>query len=804
MTSYPLIETMKTPITAASAAFSAALLWCAPVLAQEVVRPPEKAMDDRSNFVTYDIRAVLDNEAKYLRGSETITWTNRSGETTKDLWFHAYLNAFSNNRSTHLIESGGKLRDTKVSNEWGWQWVRELKVDGESVIESFRYRLPDTQPSPDGNYVQNDDRTVFSVDLPKPVKSGETITIELEWESQLPRVRRRTGYKGDFYLNAHWYPKLGVLEGGEWNCHEFHRSTEFYADFGYYRVTLDLPREYLGEDGVLRVGGSGVASPTYEEKGQDRIEVYYEAPSQEDRATEDHLGHMPMIHNFTWTADPKFVVKEHTFTWKEWAEKHPEEVEIARAAFGPEVELELRDVNVKLLIQPERVEQAERHIRATEAALFFYGLWFGEYPYEEVTVIDPAWGGRAAGGMEYPTIFTCGTKLGTTPDMYVPESVTVHEAGHQFWYGLVGNNEFEAAWLDEGFNSYTDSEVLWREYGPQRRTTEYSRIFVDGRRMTGLPAGGKFGDWALARRWEIEGYPALKPMRSSGFLNLWRDQPWLTFQRAYDDPRWSDRGSFLRQPAGDPVDKHAWVYRDGLSYRSNSYPRPAVLLRTLKGLVGNDVFLRGMRHYSKVWRNRHPYTDDFFAAFQEGAGVDCQWFLEDAFRSVKQTDWGVTVSQSRASKPAGWFQEGNGPFKELAAGEEPESNTVYAGGQGEESAPEEGGETSPPWEVSILLSQKGEFCIPLPWEITYEDGTVERGVWTRAQQLKDNWFRMSFESETKVASVVLDPDSNYWIDTDMSDNQWYAEADEVTALRWSERVLSQWEHMLLWYMSVGG
>jgi len=799
---------MKSFLSAPTIALLAALSWIVPAQAQEVVRPPEEAQDDRSNFVTYDIRAELDNEAKYLRGSETITWTNRSGASATELWFHAYLNAFSNNRSTHLIESGGKLRDTKVSDEWGWQWVREVRVDGVNVTDTFQYRAPDAPPSVVGGYVQNDDRTVFSVDLPEMVESGETVTIELIWESQLPRVRRRTGYKGDFYLNAQWFPKLGVLEGGTWNCHEFHRSTEFYSDFGYYRVTLDLPAEYRDGD-KLKVGGSGLMDLEFQQKGRDRIEVSFEAPSLKDRSTEDHLGHMPMVHDFTWTADPKYVVYNDTFTFAEWAEKHPQEVEIARAAFGPDVEIELRDVEVTLLIQPERVEQAERHVRATEAALFFYGLWFGEYPYEHITVVDPAWGGRAAGGMEYPTIFTCGTKLGTTPDMYVPESVTVHEAGHQFWYGLVGNNEFEAAWMDEGFNSYTDSEVLWREYGPQRKTTEYSRIAVDGRRMTGVPAGGEFANWALAKHWEIDGYPALKPMRPSGFLDFWRDQPWLTFQRAFDDPRWSDRGSFLRQPAGDPVDKHAWVYRDGATYRSNSYPRTAVLLRTLKGLVGNEAFLRGMRHYAKTWRNRHPYPDDFFAAFQQGAGVDCQWFLEDAFRSVKQTDWGVTVSQSRAAKPAGWFQEGNGPFKEFANGDEAtEGDVVHAGEaeeqEGDDAAEDEEEEEKPPWEVSILLTQKEEFCIPLSWLITYADGSTQAQEWTRAQQLEQNWYRMSFESDKKVASVVLDPDSNYWIDTDMSDNQWHAKKDEVTALRWSERVLSQWEHTLLWYMSVGG
>ena len=787
------------------ASFASSPLW------QDKVKPPEEALDDRSNFVTYDIRAALDDDAKYLRGSETITWMNRSGEAATELWFHTYLNAFSNNRSTHLIESGGMLRDTKVKDEWGWQWVRELRVNGEDVMPSFRYRSPDTGTSQSTGYVQNDDRSVFSVDLPKKVKSGETITIDLIWESQLPRVRRRTGHKDDFYLNAQWFPKLGVLEGDTWNCHEFHRSTEFYSDYGYYKVTLDLPAKYRGEDGELRVGGTGrLTDLEVQEKGRDRIEVYFEAPSKSDRIKEDHLGHMPMVHDFTWTADPDYVVHKDTFRYSEWAEEFPEEVEIAREAFGEDVELELRDVDVTLFIQPERREQADRHVRATEAALFFYGLWFGEYPYEHVTVIDPAWGARGAGGMEYPTLFTCGSKLGTTPDMYVPESVTVHEAGHQFFYGLVGNNEFETAWLDEGLNSYADSEVLWRVYGPQRKTTDYSRVAVDGRRMTQLPAGGKIGDWALARRWEIKGYPAMRPLRSSGFLDFWRDQPWLTFQRAFDDPRCSDRGSYLRTPQGDPIDKHAWEYRDGGTYRVNSYPRTAVNLRTLKGLVGNEAFLRGMRHYAKTWRNRHPYPDDFFASFQAGAGVDVQWFLEDAFRSVKQADWGVTVSQSRAVEPAGWFQEGTGPFMELQEedAEPVEEDAVLAKDAESEVSPEdetpETSEAKRPWEVSILLARKQELCMPLTWQVSYEDGETETYEWTRAEQLKQNWYRWSFESERKVTSVVIDPDSRYWIDADMSDNQWHQERDEITPLRYAERVLSQWEHMMLWYMSLGG
>ncbi len=61
--------------------------------------------------------------------------------------------------------------------------------------------------------------------------------------------------------------------------------------------------------------------------------------------------------------------------------------------------------------------------------------------------------------MEYPTIFTAGTRWLSPRYSNDPEYVVLHEAGHQFWYGLVANNEVEFAWLDEGINEYTDSRV---------------------------------------------------------------------------------------------------------------------------------------------------------------------------------------------------------------------------------------------------------------------------------------------------------------------------------------------------------
>ena len=817
-TALPALLALVVPAPAAAGATSAA---APPAFAPQAGTVP--------NRVDYDIRARLTGETKRLDASETIVWTNNTGVPTDELHFHLYLNAFSNNRTTFAVEGGARHRD----GEWGWQQVTGLEVDGVDVFGSFEYVDADPPVTPtfaEGEtYLAEDDRSVFRVQLPAPVASGDTVTIELTWESQLPRVRRRTGYKGDFMLVAQWFPKLGVFEGERgWNCHQFHTNTEFYSDYGTYRVSLDLPEQYEG-----KVGGSGrLVSST--KLPDERVEVVFEAPGLDDRQLADAFGKLPVVHDFTWTADPDYIVDQYRFSFEEWSQHsqaHLDEYERMKAIVGPGERVELRDVDVTVLIHPERSDQSQRHYEATANALYFYGIWFGEYPYEHITVVDPIWGDNRAGGMEYPTLFTAGTALFTTPDMYRPESVTVHEAGHQFWYGLVGNNEFEAAWMDEGFNSFTDSEALVLAYGPRRSTTSYSRYPVDGVRPAALPDGGDLGAALNGRRYEwsisqLRGLPVIgdlarqtvSPLRSSGPVDWWRDQPLLTLTRRWGDPRWSDRSGYLAAPDSDPIDRPAWTYVDRSSYRTNSYPRPAVALRSLAGVVGREDFYRAMRAYAEEWRYRHPYPDDFFATFSREAGQDLSWYWEDAFRSVKTIDWSVSVSQSRPGEPDGLFQGEDGVFEELA--EEEADETAEADGEGEsddaepeDSDAEEGdepedeaGEEEPerPWRVEITLRRRGDLCLPLPWRVTYEDGSTEEFVWSREAQLEQPWWRYRAESSRKIRSVVLDPERAYYFDEDMSDNQWYDEGDEQAPLRWAERVLNQYGHLLHWYAGIGG
>ena len=159
-----------------------------------------------SGRADYRIEASLDGELKRMEGTLELRWANRSGEAVRDLWFHLYLNAFSNNRSTHLIESDGKLRRTEMKDGWSWSRIKAVRVASagafQDVLPSLRYRRPDDDNA--------EDRTVFSIDLPQALGAGETVRVQIDWESQLPRVRRRAGWTGVVRVGGEGCPKLGV------------------------------------------------------------------------------------------------------------------------------------------------------------------------------------------------------------------------------------------------------------------------------------------------------------------------------------------------------------------------------------------------------------------------------------------------------------------------------------------------------------------------------------------------------------------------------------------------------------------
>jgi peptidase M1-like protein len=410
-----------------------ALVAVAPVASAQAPSPPRfdaggKAIGEplSDRVVAYEIEATLDAKDGTLKGHETLTWTNKSQAPQSTLWFHLYWNAFKNERSTFYRDA--KLvgfRDESAraddypdrkDDEWGYSDVTAIGVRGGVDLKpTLRFQHPDDDNA--------DDQTVFTVELPTPVEPGASVTLEISWASKVPKLVARAGRLGDYYFFGQWFPKVGVLEAPptrgatepRWNCHQYHSSTEYYADFGTYDVRLTVPKEYVVGAGGVRVGRTDNPDGT---------------------ATYRH--HQDDIHDFSWTAWPGFQQHDDVF----------------RAPGLPEVAL--------TVLAPAGHDRGVRQsFEAIKASLEHYGRWWLPWPYPHLTIVSPPRGAHASAGMEYPTLIT----TGDTADPVEPKDlrlwgVTAHEFGHNYWYGIMASNEFEESWLDEGINSYGTQKLM--------------------------------------------------------------------------------------------------------------------------------------------------------------------------------------------------------------------------------------------------------------------------------------------------------------------------------------------------------
>src|SRR5512136_1145275 len=338
---------MRVPLLA-TCAFGLIGLLAGPADARQL---PERA----EQVVDYRISVKLDAAAHQLDGTERLVWRNPSNEPVADLWFHLYLNAFKNNRSTFVRESGGQLRgDVMAEGKWGWIDVKSLKLAGGADLTSrIRFMHPDDDNA--------DDQTVMRVLLPEPVEPGGTVTLDIAFKAQLPQVFARSGYYKDFHLVGQWFPKIGVYEPAGtrgrpesgWNCHQYHANSEFYADYGHYLVDITVPNRFLvgatGERKGHKANADGTTTYTYEQAD---------------------------VHDFAWTADPDYVVEKRTFSATK--DVTPAEYDqVAKLLGRTPDEVKLSDVEIILLIHPYRLPQIETHIDAAKAGLKYFGLWYG-------------------------------------------------------------------------------------------------------------------------------------------------------------------------------------------------------------------------------------------------------------------------------------------------------------------------------------------------------------------------------------------------------------------------------------------
>jgi Peptidase family M1 domain len=374
-----------------------------------VYSPNGKPLSQR--VTAYWIDASVNTEAKSLDATETLEYRNPSNQPVSTIPFHLYLNAFRPQSTFSMESHRDGIGISYNKGEQGSIDIKSISAEGYGDLSSrMRFIAPD-----DGN---QDDHTVMEISLPKPLAPGEAIRFQLAFHDKFPLSAPRTGYTRDFIMGAQWFPKVGVLWHGAWNCHQFHADTEFFADFGTYNVNLTLPQRYI-------VGASGMQIA--------------EQTNSDGTRTLTFRGED--IHDFAWAASPHFQVADDTFS----------------NSLGP--------VKLHALILASHADQRDRYLSVLKQSMQKYDEWYGPYPYKQITLIDPE-PGSEAGGMEYPTLITGGTEWWVPSWIYFGAEITVaHEFGHQYWYGMVASNEFEEPWLDEGINSYSETKVMGSLFG---------------------------------------------------------------------------------------------------------------------------------------------------------------------------------------------------------------------------------------------------------------------------------------------------------------------------------------------------
>lgn len=623
-----------------------------------------------AGITDYELTARLDGETHRLEGTARVTWRNRTQRTVTQLPFHLYMNGFRA-EDTAWVGDGDfpTLSDAELEDfTWGYidvQSVRQVAGEASIPLEFHEDREPST----------------MVVDLPAAgaVEPGGTISLELAFVTQLPKIylRTRTVFDDDFHMVVQWYPKLGVLEeDAGWKVHTFVPRTEFYADFGRYEVDLDVPE-------AMVVGATGIRTDESTEDGRTRL--HYRAE---------------MVHDFAWVATPDMV--EHHGDYQ--------------------------GIRIRQLVPVDRIADAPLHLEAQIATLQSMEHRFGPYPWSTITIVHPPGGsgGIAMRGMEYPTLFTTGTRP------RIPELVrtmvyddrrsgvgtTVHEFGHQYFQGLLASNEYAQPWLDEGMNSLSNVLAYEDWYGPD---PWYQRFF--------------------------------------GHTYHARDRV---------------RAQVGRFAELDPVDQNAAEFGGEIgSYGALSYRKTVAVMMTLRNVVGAETFDAALHEYATRYRFRHPTGADLEATLREVIGervalasddgesveLDLVEFFEQALRQPLELDFAAwKVTNERRHGTAGWHRDEAG---ERVGGEPPDHLTVAVADLPDDAV-----------EGIVVVHRSGEFRIPVEIAVEFSDGERTLLVWDG--RARHRTFRFPGR---RVVLAAVDPHDKLWLEADRLDNAAYAPDD---------------------------
>lgn len=474
--------------------------------------------------VEYQIDVRLDDQTHAVQGRAKLKYFNNSPDTMRRVFFHLYWNAFQPNSA--YTDRAKRMTDPAISKRF-----TDLKPGETGKQEIFSVQ----QNGGAATFKVNE--TILEVELNRPLMPNDFATFDIAWQGQVPLAVERGGRDnpvGVAYSFTQWYPKICVYDRYGWHATP-HIGREFYGDFGSFKVNITLPKKYaVAATGVLK--NANTIGYGYEDEGV--------TPPPNYGLVNVWKFEADNVHDFAWSADPEYTHEK------------------IRVREG---------LTLHFIYQPSpEVTAAFKAIQqfATDN-LSFIEANFGKYLYPQFTF---AQGGRS--GMEYPMLTLIEVK--SNDRIVIPAAA--HEWMHNWYYGMIGNNENDEHWLDEGFTSYAASELLSRSMPESDINFSHSAL----NKVTQLAAQ-------------------------------------------------------VQDPVGIPANYYA---KDDW-YHFNAYIKSEAFLWQLRYIVGDEAFKRGMLRYYADWHFKHPTGDDFIRIMERASGMELDWYYTGWIKTLHTIDYGV-------------------------------------------------------------------------------------------------------------------------------------------------------------------
>ena len=270
---------------------------------------------------------------------------------------------------------------------------------------------------------------ICKIILNQPLKPGDSINISTPFRVKIPSAKiSRFGHIDNAYYITQWYPKPAVFDQYGWHAMPYLEQGEYYSEFGSFDVSITLPKNYVvGATGDLQ-NESELEWLNMKAENDKKSYAYTDDKSFPPSDTETKTLNYKQnnVHDFAWFADKRFHVLKG--------------------------EVELPHTNKKITLWSMFTNTSaslwKHSLEYMHDAAYYYSLWIGDYPYNQITCIDGT--SATGGGMEYPNI----TIINSSSDAYELETVIMHEIGHNWFYGILGSNERMHGWMDEGINTF--------------------------------------------------------------------------------------------------------------------------------------------------------------------------------------------------------------------------------------------------------------------------------------------------------------------------------------------------------------